>query len=140
MKVFIDTNVLLDSLLDGRPCHEDASLILSACEFGKIEGFASYLTFANMAYVLRKEVGKQRLKEIIRKSMKLLQILPMDSEQIEVALEISAPDFEDVLQYACAKAGGCEIFVTNNVKHYQFCHDIEIVSTSDYARRFVENE
>lgn len=49
MKVFLDTNVLLDSLLNDRLCHEEASLILSACEFGKIEGFVSYLTVANMA-------------------------------------------------------------------------------------------
>lgn len=138
MKVFLDTNVLMDSLLDNRPHHEEASLILSASESGIIEGCVSCLTFANMAYAMRKDVGKDKMKEILRKSMALFDVLPMDYSQMLAALDVEAPDFEDVLQYECAKAAECEIIVSSNIRHFKFCKDIEVVATVDYARQFME--
>ena len=47
---------------------------------------------------------------------------------------------EIVLQYECAKAAGCELIVTSNIKHFKFCKDIEVVSTIDYAQQFIEDE
>lgn len=140
MKVFLDTNVLMDSFLDDRPHHDEASAIISACEFGDIEGCVSYLTLANMAYAMRKDVGKDRLKEILRKCLQLFDVLPMDDSQMSSALDVEAPDFEDVLQYECAKDSGCEIIVTSNTKHFKFCKDIEVASTVDYAQQFEEDD
>lgn len=140
MKVFLDTNVLLDSFLKGRPHFDEASAIVSACEFGDVEGYVSYLTIANMAYIMRKDVAHEQLMNILQRTMNILNVLPMGKSQIEAAIMIDAPDFEDVLQYECAKAGGCETIVTSNTKHFKFGKDIEVVSTEDYARQFVEED
>ena len=69
-----------------------------------------------------------------------LTILPMDNSQLQQAYAVDAPDLEDVLQYECAKAAGCELIVTSNIKHFKFCKDIEVVSTIDYAQQFIEDE
>lgn len=140
MKVFLDTNVLIDSLLSGRPNNLEASAIISACELNNIEGFASFLTIANIAYIMRKDVERPQLLIILQNLMNIIDILPMNKSQLHEAFTVTAPDFEDVLQYECAKAAGCDVIVTANTKHFKFCKDIEVVSTYDFAQQFTEEE
>ena len=93
-----------------------------------------------MAYILKKGSTIQKMKQILEEYTRYLTILPMDSEQLQHAYNVVAPDFEDVLQYECAKAGGCTTIVTSNTKHYKFCKDIDVVSTEQFANQFVEND
>ncbi len=62
----------------------------------------------------------------------------MDDSQLQSAYDVEAPDFEDVLQYECAKSAGCETIVTSNTKHFKFIKDIDVVSTLDFALQFTE--
>ena len=52
MKVFLDTNILID-FVDNREKREFAKHIIELGTKGKVALFASYLTYANMAFVLR---------------------------------------------------------------------------------------
>ena len=52
MRVFIDTNILIDYAL-GREHGEDAEQLLQYGKNGAFALTASYLTFANMAYILK---------------------------------------------------------------------------------------
>lgn len=139
-RIFLDTNVLLGSALARGENGIAASAILSACEYEEIEGCLSILSVANMAYILKKGSTIQKMKQILEEYTRYLTILPMDSEQLQHAYNVVAPDFEDVLQYECAKAGGCTTIVTSNTKHYKFCKDIDVVSTEQFANQFVEND
>ena len=45
-----------------------------------------------------------------------------DAAQLDKALESPVKDYEDMLQYQCAKAADCDIIVTNNKRDfYEFC-------------------
>lgn len=140
MRIFLDTNVLLDSALERGENGVAATAILSACEYGIIEGCLSFLSVANMAYTLKKGRTEQEMKEVLKEYTSYLAILPMNNEQLQQAYCVDAPDFEDVLQYECAKAAGCDLIITGNTKHFKFCKDIEVVSTIDYAQQFVEED
>jgi len=49
-------------------------------------------------------------------------VLPTDATQLDKGLAMFADDFEDALQYQCAKANNCDIIITNNTKDYaKFC-------------------
>ena len=52
MRVFLDTNILLDYSLD-RDGADYAENILQLGKEGLIELYASYLSYANMGYILR---------------------------------------------------------------------------------------
>ena len=94
-----------------------------------------------MAYAaLKKGRTIHEIKDILREYTRYLTILPMDNEQLQQAYSVVAPDFEDVLQYECAKACGCQTIVTSNIKHFKFCKDIEVVSTEQFAEQFVDND
>lgn len=132
--------MLLDAAIPQRDNNESANAILSACDYKDIDGFVSFLTVANTAYILKKGRTEKEMVKVLREILDGLTILTMDNSQVELAYEVDAPDFEDVLQYECAKSGGCDIIVTSNVKHFKFCKDIEVISTENYAQQFAETD
>ena len=120
MKVFLDTNILVD-LKENRQESAQSATILQLGENKKIQLFASSLSYANLGYIWRKEPQHLRY-ERIRELCVGIEILPMDDSQIYAALAQEVKDYEDMLQYQCALAAGCDIIVTNNTKDYQeFC-------------------
>ena len=118
-KVFLDTNILMDLLLE-RPDFEEAAVILQAGEDGRIELCCSYLTMANLAFILRKNTTPARLAPTLMQIQSLLEVLPMDASQMEQACWINGRDFEDVLQAVCAHAAGCSHIVTRNPADFRF--------------------
>ena len=119
MKVFLDTNVLLDFEM-GRDGIEEASEIFQMGEDGRLDLCVSILTMANTAYIARKGRTKEKLREDLSLLSSMVRILPMDSEQWLAALALNAGDLEDALQYECAKAAACDYIVTRNTRDFGF--------------------
>ena len=44
----------------------------------------------------------------------------MNEQQLQEALTFIAPDFEDMLQYVCAKEHECDTIITRNKKDFIF--------------------
>ena len=130
MRVFLDTNVLMDTTEDRRFSLQSKS-VLELARRGHFSLYASYLTFANLNYLLRHRESGERY-ETIRKLHEEITVLPNDDAQLSAALTTEVKDFEDMLQYQCAKAAGCDIVVTNNGKDYQGFCDIPFMSTEDF--------
>lgn len=118
-RVFLDTNVVLDFVLC-RNGEQEALDIFQLGEDNKIELVVSYLTMANVAYISRKHRTKEELYEYLRELSSIFKILEMDEEQYIEALKTIVTDFEDLLQYTCAKKHNCDIIITNNIKHFSF--------------------
>lgn len=116
-KVFLDTNVILD-LIQERPGFEEAAMILQAGEDGKVRLCCSYLTMANIAFILRKTAPKSRLVPTLMQLNALIDVLPMDRKQMSDAFFLDGPDFEDILQVVCASRGHCDCIVTRNSRDY----------------------
>lgn len=116
MKLFLDTNILLDIILE-RPGFEAPLEVFQKASDGLVELYASYLSMANIAYILRKNY-KGALIPTIKQLSCLLTVLPMDGHQLETAMMLEGPDFEDILQAVCAKDAGCEIILTHNPAHF----------------------
>ena len=103
-KVFIDTNVLIDFILE-REGAKNAADILQLGEEKKIRTAASFLTMANTAYIIRKGRTQTELYALLADLSDMIEILPMDERQFKDALDRPASDFEDVLQYKCFDYG-----------------------------------
>lgn len=129
-KVFIDTNVLIDFILE-REGAKNAADILQLGEEKKIRTAASFLTMANTAYIIRKGRTQTELYALLADLSDMIEILPMDERQFKDALDRPASDFEDVLQYECAKAHGCDVIVTRNSRHFPFAQ-ISVLSPAEF--------
>ena len=116
-RLFLDTNILLDILLE-RPGYQSALEVLQAGSDGKVSLHTSILSMANLAYVLRKTLNQNILIPTLKQISILVDVLPMDAAILDKALLLSGPDFEDTLQAVCAAQGNCDLLVTHNPKHF----------------------
>ncbi len=126
--VFLDTNILVDYTL-GREFGDDAEQLLQRGHDGEVSLMASYLTFANMAYILRTKVDIYALLENLSN---FITVLPMDNEQLQNALGQRVHDFEDMLQYQCAKAGECDVIITNNKHDFAEFSELPIMTAAEF--------
>ena len=116
--VFLDSNVILDAILD-RSGAENAKQILQFGRDQQIRNCTSVLSFANIAYILRKYLSGDESLGVLQALFDSVSVLPMGDQQVYNALRLAGPDFEDSLQIACAKAASCDVIVTRNLKHYK---------------------
>ena len=134
MRVFLDTNILLDCGLD-RDGADYAENILQLGKEGLIELYASYLSYANMGDILRHHPVTERY-ELVRMMRQPVVVLPCDANQLDAGLLTEVKDFEDMLQYQCALAAGCDVVVTNNKKDFhEFCR-IPFLTSEEFLLQF----
>ena len=118
-RVFLDSNVILDSILQ-REGYEVVNQILQMGKYLYFKNCTSVLSFANIAYILRKYIpNKEDLHNTMTSLFKCLSILPMSDLQVFDSLKRWGPDFEDALQMACADYGSCDLVITRDKKHFQ---------------------
>ena len=135
-RVFLDTNILLDIIEARSKFLLASSNVLELAAQNKIRIFATSLTFANCAYVAKKNVGYSKTIEGLRTLKKLVSIAPMDDSQCEKALFSGAPDFEDRLQYEAAMAAGCEVIVTRDKNRHFPTDGIPVLSPEKFLNSF----
>lgn len=118
MKVFLDTNILLDLLLE-RDGFEDSAELFRMQDEGRIKLFVSLLTMVNLEYVYKKTVGQNLAIANLKYLSTLVEVLPMDGDQLQKAMLLDGKDFEDVLQAVCAAEGCCDYLITRNAKDFK---------------------
>lgn len=121
--------------ITGREGVEEASSILLLGEEGQVCLTTSFLTMANVAYVARKGRNQAELYELMRGLSEMVEVLRMDEKQFQEALSIASADFEDVLQYICAKTFECDLIITRNKKDFKFS-TIKVLSPEEFLSSF----
>ena len=139
-KIFLDTHVILDLYIPGREgkAAARALLDLKASAGDDIRLYISFLSVADIAYVLRKHFGKERLKELIRVLLHFCDVLPMSDFSIFDALESPCPDFEDALQISCAEMKECDFLLSSNLRHFQGNTWITVLSAEQFIKALRE--
>lgn len=118
-KVFIDTNVLIDLLLERDPWANDAAVIFSMADRKEIELLCCSLSFSTAVYLMQRM--KYSRKEIVTKLAivkSLCTVTTVDGFVLDRVLQSDFPDLEDAMQHYSALAAGAEVIVTRNVKDY----------------------
>ena len=100
-RIFFDTNIMLD-LIQERPGYQYAARLLQMQEDGEITVCISILSMANIAYVLRKTIPQNLIVQTLKQISSIVEVIPMDNDQLQSALLMEGPDFEDIMQAACA--------------------------------------
>lgn len=103
---------------------------------GKIQMFATPLTFANCVYTARKYVGYERAVKGLRSLKSYVRTAAMDDLQVSNALNSDMPDFEDMLQYEAALAAKCDIIVTRDRKRHFPTEEIPVLSPEVFLNTY----
>lgn len=132
-RVFLDTNVVLDFLMEREGFQQDAETILAQAYNGKFCLFLSSLSFSNIAYIARQLYKGDQLYDLLNQVRGLVSVSEVDSWVVDLALKLRAKDFEDALQYYSALKANADIIVTRNLKDFSFS-DIKVASPKDFLR------
>jgi predicted nucleic acid-binding protein len=132
--LLIDTDVILDFLIDRTPFSREAAIIFTLIEQKKLKGYASSLTFSNLYYVLRKFETHNKVISKLDKLSKMLTIVKVDEQTIKKALASGFHDFEDSIQYFSAiENKKIDVIITRNTKDYKKS-DISVMTPGDYLK------
>lgn len=119
MKVFIDTNVALDTMVPGHASEKASCVILSIGGTLDMCICLSVQSLADIACVIRKLATPAGTRDRLRVLIDKCKVLSMSDQVIYKALRNGSPDFEDALQVECADLECCDCIVTNNKDHFE---------------------
>lgn len=118
MKVFLDTNVLIDFIAQREDFYQAASNLINLGVQGKVDLYITPLTYATCIYIAKKVLGYNGVVKAMQMLDKYLNVTHMNGTHCRNALFSPMPDFEDMLQFESAYAAGCDVIVTRNKQHF----------------------
>lgn len=133
MKLLLDTNVVLDLLMDRMPFADAAVELFSRVEDGTITGYLCGSTITTVHYLASKAVGAAKAQEEIGKLLHLFEVAPVNRQVLEAALSAGFSDFEDAVIHEAACHVGAEAIVTRNAKDFKRSR-IPVYSSDEMAK------
>lgn len=119
MKLFLDTNILIDKLANRQPFVEDVKELCVAKFFGDVELYVSVLSFLEALRVLRKYASLADLKQRCIDSLNFFVIVDVDQTSLLPALE---SDWSNVEKYVLSKSAsniGADYLITRDVEAFK---------------------
>ena len=140
MKVLVDTNVVLDVLLNREHFCRDSTVILYLAKGAVISAFFPSFSMTNVFYILRRR-GKS-LDEAYQEMDKLniiFTVAPVTENTIASALALRWKDFEDAVQFITAKESKLDFIITRNKADYE-SSDISCMSPTEFIAYLEQKE
>lgn len=118
MVLLIDANIILDVLLNRSEFVKDSSMIWKLCETEQIRGCVSTLTFANLVYIMRKQLDPEKVEDVLHKLSLIFEFTDFSVSDLNRAAELSWKDFEDAVQSVTAERIHADYIITRNVRDF----------------------
>lgn len=119
MKLFIDTNVVLDVLARREPWFDDSARLLARVEQGRASGHIAAHTLTTLHYLLARHLGQQKTAAVLIELTTLLHVEPVDHLVLQQALALGWRDFEDAVQAVTAALCQADYLVTRNPRDFK---------------------
>ena len=129
--VFIDTNIILDVLLQNEHFWQDSLKVFRMAELRKINACVSASSMTDIFYVAKKKLTIPVARAAIEKLLGLFQIVGVDADDLQGALTVPINDMEDALQVWCAKKAKADTLITRDTAGFPNI-DIPIVTPAEF--------
>jgi len=116
VKVFIDTNVLIDVLAKREPFYADSARLWTLAEQGRITAFISAISFNNIYYIVRKLRSRRTADRMMVLLRDTFSTMGVDKQILDQAIDAGFKDFEDAIQYFSALRAGAACLLTRDPK------------------------
>lgn len=130
-RLFLDTNLLLDFVLDRKPFSDQAEEIIKLRFSQKKKLFTSALSVANVAYVVRK-AGKNPFTTI-EDLLEWVDVVSLTKSELTLTIKSAFKDFEDALQYFSAQKIQADVIITRDVKDFS-TSSIVVLSPAQFLK------
>ncbi|MFK5975159.1 MAG: PIN domain-containing protein [Sulfurovum sp.] len=136
LKIYIDTNIFLNAILN-----RDNNISKKVLSFLEDRGFDIILndiSIINIHYYVQKDYNFDIAKQHIQVILDEYTIISATDRLLSLALNSNFKDFEDAVQYFCAKEYQSDLIITNDKKGFKNS-EIETISANDFYFQYVEN-
>lgn len=142
-RVFLDTNVLLDTLLGNtRPAYVASTSILQAAKQGLLEVFITTQSIIDASYVCSRIPGydDESFNNAIKELLSFANIDYINVFDLYRVLEARTGDFEDDAQFQHADSLGCDALITSDKAFRSSKRDTEMLffSPEEFLARMSE--
>jgi predicted nucleic acid-binding protein len=133
IRVFVDTDILLDLITGRHPHGKEAASLFNLVDREKIVAYVSSLSFSNLYYILRKFSSHRKALDKLDLLAQMVEMLEVDAKMIKQALKSPFKDFEDAIQYYCASSNPqISVLVTRNIKDFKHA-DLPVMSPATFT-------
>lgn len=146
MRVFLDTNILLDVLIPGRPSAKLSQTIFQLIRTTSTEGYLSTQSILDAAYLVSRCPGFDisSFRKSINTILKFVNVDGINYFSISDAIKASEiDDIEDCAQAFFAEENNCDIIITNDsgfrlpstIAHIQTMSPKDFISQVQHEQR-----
>ena len=136
IKLFLDTNVVMDMLLRREPFFLAAANIFALSTAKKIELYAAPMTYATASYFIGKK-DSSNVKPLLSELRKLSHVTLAGEDTIDKALVSNFEDYEDALQYFSASTLDIDYIITRNKKDF-LPSQIEVLTPVEFLDHYLQ--
>lgn len=130
MRIFIDTDVLLDVLLERRPHVSKSAVVLDWAEKHPGNAAVSWHGLANIHYL-----SKDGAEGFIADLLRFAEIPRSGTESMLGALDMKMSDLEDAMQASAAWLFKADVIVTRNVRDFRSSM-VKAITPSEFSESF----
>ena len=137
MNVFLDTNVIIDFMGEREGFFDDAAAIFAMIEDKRITASASALTIVNCAYILKKCFNSEIMLEKVGMLCEMLNVTPIDRNQLMDAVQLRPYDYEDAVQYLSSLPSRSDVIITRDKRGFS-SFDILVMTPAEFVQKAKE--
>jgi len=134
LKIYIDTNIYINSILN-----RDNGISQDVLVFLDRAGVKLYLndiSVINIHYIIKRYLDRTAIKDELKTIRKEHSLVSVDNDIIDEAFDSDFNDFEDGVQYFCAKRVGSELIITDNKKDFKNS-DIKVLTAKEFYDEYM---
>jgi predicted nucleic acid-binding protein len=135
VRVLIDTNIVLDFLLQREPFFQDAEMLFQTIDAGQVTGYITATTLTDIFYISRKHTRSiEQSRQAVSATLNAMAICPIDRAVLELAFNSGLDDFEDAVQIFSAVAQELDAILTRDTKGF-LSSPVPVLSVQELLRQ-----
>ncbi len=133
-KIFLDSDVLLDLLLDRAPFSDDIATLIEDSIESNVGLFTSPVSITNINYIISRLENQRTANSKTKKILEIVRIENVGQTVIDRASNSKFKDFEDSVQNYCAAEAKHTTLITRNTKDYKQS-ELSIFAPKEYLAK-----
>ena len=119
VRALLDTNIVLDWLLNRKPWADEARPLWDARDAGRVIGYLPASVLTDIFYIVRRQAGIPEAFAAIDRVLVAFGLFAVDEPLLRQARALPGNDFEDNVQIACATNADLDLIITRNPADFQ---------------------
>ena len=117
--LLVDTNVLIDVILDRKPWADDATTLLDKVAKREARGYVAGHAVTTVYHLVERAKGRAVATTAISDLLDILTVVPLEGADFQRALSLGLRDYQDGVQAAPCLKVGARFLVTRNERDFK---------------------